>query len=95
MSYEPLEGWYTDPFERHEARWFSAGAPSKLVRDGGAESSDPPPDEPFRHPPTRVDESQPDNGDDLLRADSAEGDTFDNQKAVTTAFMTFDAYGSH
>jgi hypothetical protein len=34
MSKQPEEGWYTDPYERHEARWLSEGEPSKLVRDG-------------------------------------------------------------
>jgi hypothetical protein len=35
---EGEEGWYTDPFGRHEARWLSDGSPTKLVRDGDAES---------------------------------------------------------
>jgi hypothetical protein len=37
------EGWFPDPFGRHEQRWFSAGSPSALVRDGDTESADPPP----------------------------------------------------
>jgi hypothetical protein len=37
------QGWCTDPFGRHEARWFSGGDPTALVRDGGIESTDPPP----------------------------------------------------
>jgi hypothetical protein len=41
------EGWYIDPFGRHEARWISDGTPTALVRDGEAESQDPPPDEPI------------------------------------------------
>jgi hypothetical protein len=40
------EGWYTDPFGRHEARWMSKGVPTKLVRDGKEESYDDPPDSP-------------------------------------------------
>lgn len=35
-----LHGWHADPFGRHEARYFSAGCPTKLVRDGDAESYD-------------------------------------------------------
>jgi len=35
-----LHGWHPDPFGRHEARYFSAGRPTKLVRDGDAESYD-------------------------------------------------------
>jgi UDP:flavonoid glycosyltransferase YjiC (YdhE family) len=42
----PLEGWYTDPWERHEARWFSDGKPTNLVRDAGVEGDSPPPDDP-------------------------------------------------
>ena len=37
------QGWHADPFRLHEARYFSAGTPTKLVRDGDAESYDEPP----------------------------------------------------
>jgi len=38
-------GWHEDPCGIHEERWVSVdGAPTKLVRDGGHESYDPPPD---------------------------------------------------
>lgn len=40
------EGWYTDPWGRHEARWISQGVPTRLVRDGKIESYDDPPDAP-------------------------------------------------
>ena len=43
-SAEP-QGWYEDPFRLHEARYFSAGRPTKLVRDGRVESYDEPPGE--------------------------------------------------
>ncbi len=39
-------GWYVDPFGRHEARYFSAGKATPLVRDRGHESQDPPPSGP-------------------------------------------------
>ncbi|HEX4830128.1 MAG TPA: hypothetical protein VH478_03430 [Trebonia sp.] len=35
-----LQGWQPDPFGRHEARYFSAGQPTRLVRDGQAERYD-------------------------------------------------------
>jgi hypothetical protein len=38
-----LQGWHPDPFGLHELRYFSVGNPTKLVRDGGAESYDEPP----------------------------------------------------
>jgi hypothetical protein len=44
------EGWYADPFGRHEQRWFSAGTPTALVRDRGAESLDEPPPETAARP---------------------------------------------
>ncbi len=31
---EPLHGWWPDPTRRHEVRYFSQGAPTKLYRDG-------------------------------------------------------------
>jgi hypothetical protein len=42
MTGMDLQGWYADPFGRHEARYFSAGRPTKLVRDGQAEAFDEP-----------------------------------------------------
>ncbi len=35
------EGWYEDPSDRHDFRWFSQGAPTDLVRDGAVTSRDP------------------------------------------------------
>jgi hypothetical protein len=37
---QALEGWCTDPYGRHEARWMSQGTPTGLVKDGQAESFD-------------------------------------------------------
>jgi uncharacterized protein (TIGR00369 family) len=34
---EPLHGWWPDPTQRHEARYFSRGAPTKLYRDGSGD----------------------------------------------------------
>ncbi len=38
------QNWRIDPYGLHEARWFSQGFPTALVRDGAVESQDPPPD---------------------------------------------------
>jgi hypothetical protein len=38
-----LQGWHADPFAVHERRYFSAGRPTKLVRDGHVEAYDEPP----------------------------------------------------
>jgi hypothetical protein len=40
MGTGDLQGWHADPFKIHEARYFSGGQPTKLVRDGSAESYD-------------------------------------------------------
>lgn len=56
---QSMEGWYTDPYARHEARWMSRGTPTRLVRDGKFEGSDPVTDEPFKVNPVRVDVDGP------------------------------------
>ena len=45
MEHDPhnAQNWCLDPFGLHEARWFSNGIPTSLVRDSGIESQDPPP----------------------------------------------------
>jgi hypothetical protein len=75
------EGWYVDPFGSHEARWFSDGAPTVLVRDGGVESHDAPPSTTYEGELTPIDDDANGNADDLLRADSAEK-PFDPHDAV-------------
>jgi hypothetical protein len=44
VSGKVVQGWQSDPFGLHEARYISAaGQPTKLVRDRGVESYDEPP----------------------------------------------------
>ncbi len=45
MASEITQGWHDDPFRLHEQRYFSAGRPTKLVRDGKVECYDEPPAE--------------------------------------------------
>ena len=52
------QGWYLDPFERHEGRWFSAGKATSLVRDGSVESNDEPPHIELPHEPVPYPEQQ-------------------------------------
>jgi hypothetical protein len=67
------EGWFTDPYGRHEARWLSLGQPTKLVRDGDTESYDEVPTGPAVATPVRVEaEGSERGGSDLRRADDAE-----------------------
>jgi hypothetical protein len=69
MKPEELEGWCTDPFGRHDARWLSAGKPTKLVRDGEVESYDDPPDEEPTQEPRPIEEHVTVRGGaDLIRA---------------------------
>ena len=85
MDEDLIEGWFTDPFGRHEARWLSAGTPTRLVKDGDTEAYDDPPDE----PPTRVPERiAPAGGpDSTRRADDAERtEPFDPQQATRRAW---------
>jgi hypothetical protein len=88
---EELEGWYTDPYGRHEARWMSQGAATRLVRDGDVEGSDPVDNSPFTSPPVRIEGHPVTDGSDLLRADDAEREEpFDSEKAVRAAWDVFD-----
>jgi hypothetical protein len=66
------EGWYRDPYGRHDDRWFSDGRPTRLVRDRGTESSDEPPPGDPPLPLVPVTEVQDSDGSDLKRADEAE-----------------------
>ena len=86
-----MEGWYTDPFKRHEARWISQGNPTSLVRDGTVEGSDPVAEGPIRVAPVRIEVDGPHDGTDMRRAGDAErGGSFDPGAANREAFDTFD-----
>jgi len=72
MTITITEGWCTDPFELHEARWISAGTPTKLVRDGAIESYEPVPTSLATAAPIPLHAlAGAANGADLLRSDRA------------------------
>jgi hypothetical protein len=72
--HEEEEGWFTDPFGLHEARWLSFGKPTKLVRDGAVESYDEPPAEDPPNVPVRIEpEVEANDGADLIRAGEQSG----------------------
>jgi hypothetical protein len=79
------EGWYRDPYLVHEDRWFSAGLPTKLVRDGGVEDYDPPPVGPPTVELVEVRPNQPADGSDLRRADDASTPAVYDPKAAFRA----------
>lgn len=83
------EGWYVDPYGLHEARWISDGAPTTLVRDGGLETQDPPPDTPPPVPSELLAETDLTDGDDLRRADSAETTSLDPDAEKDAAWLGF------
>jgi hypothetical protein len=85
------EGWYVDPFGRHEARWISDGSPTALVRDGRVESKDPPPDVPYSGTLEELPEDSRSDGDDLRRADEAESS--DSESDVWSVVNALDHTG--
>jgi hypothetical protein len=89
------QGWYRDPYRVHEDRYFSDGQPTKLVRDGGAESYDPPPPGPAEVELVEVAQSPPADNSDLRRADerSAGPGVYDKKAAFWAALDSVAAYG--
>jgi len=59
MATGDLQGWYSDPFGQHDKRYFSAGRPTKLVRDGDIDGFSEPPAENWIPTHDMVAESQP------------------------------------
>jgi len=92
---EREEGWYTDPFGRHEARWMSDGTPTKLVRDDGVESYDDPPDEEPSLTPTMVQDEQLADGQDLLRAGGSGTGGESLTERMSEAAQFGSTWGSH
>ncbi|SRR5271156_4288012 len=69
------EGWFTDPYGRHDARWLSQGTPTSLVRDGTTEGNDPPPEEKPQFEPQPIEvESDVSASEEMRRADDWQAD---------------------
>ncbi|MGP0029718.1 MAG: hypothetical protein ACLPVF_04345 [Acidimicrobiales bacterium] len=94
MEVDREEGWYTDPFGRHEARWLSNGAPTKLVRDAGQESYDDPPDEAPSLVPEVI-ESAPASGDNYYRPDDQNPEGLSLDQRIAEAAEYGATWGSH
>jgi hypothetical protein len=82
------EGWYADPFGVHEARWFSDGRPTALVRDADTEGHDDPPSGTLSGSLTPIDDGGSPGPEGMRRADEADG-TYDPDKGVRAVW---DAY---
>ena len=89
-------GWFRDPYHLHEDRYFSEGNPTKLVRDSGLESFDPPPDIPMPEEPVRTASHAKESGSsDMRRADDAEREApYDRRTACQKATSLFVRFGS-
>jgi len=77
MKPHEAQGWYHDPYGQHEDRYFSAGQPTKLVRDAGQESYQEPPAQLYDpaelvQAASELDGDDGFDGSDLRRADEAE-----------------------
>lgn len=79
------QGWYQDPFRRHEHRWFSEGRATSLVRDGEAESDDVLPTEEYDGPLVAAEAAELADGGDLLRADERADDRASRRSLVQAA----------
>lgn len=90
MEPEGDEGWFTDPYGLHEARWMSMGRPTKLVRDGEVESYEEPPDSPPSHPAIAI-EPAPGSASpaDTLRADGCDPDVMPTIAEIDNAETSF------
>jgi hypothetical protein len=89
-------GWFRDPYHLHEFRYFSEGNPTKLVRDAGLESFDPPPDIPMPEAPIPApSHAGQSGGADMRRADDAEREgPYDRRAACDKATSAFVRLGS-
>lgn len=89
------QGWYRDPYCVHEDRYFSDGQPTKLVRDGSAESYDPPPPGPPPIELVEAEHSQLADSSELRRADdpSAGPPVYDKKAAFWSALDSVAVYG--
>jgi hypothetical protein len=88
------EGWYTDPYARHQQRWMSDGTPTSLVRDDGTTARDEPPSGPYVHEPEPIDEPPAADGADLRRADEAESVDMSVSPGDSVRAVLNDPYGA-
>lgn len=80
------EVWHTDPYRLHEARCFSDGTPTLLVRDARGTSKDSPPNIPYLDQPEPVPQKASSAADDIRRAEDGKLDNDRVQDATWTSF---------
>jgi hypothetical protein len=86
------QGWYRDPYLMHDDRYFSDGQPTKLVRDAGAESYDPPPSGPPKVELVEVPHTEARDGNDLCGADDRSAGATDDNTAPFRAVLESEFY---
>ena len=93
MTTSLAQGWYRDPYGRHQDRYFSAGTATKLVRDGDREAYDTPPNRPLPEgdliSANDLDAERRDEAD-MRRADDASTKPYDPVEARRAALDVFD-----
>jgi hypothetical protein len=87
MTDSDAEGWFIDPFGRHEQRWISDGRPTTLVRDGGVEGHDDPPDRRVHGEMVRAPFSGIGTPADVLRADDQDLQPLPTRKDFMDALL--------
>jgi hypothetical protein len=84
MTRPQIEGWYLDPFNVYELRWFSDGTPTSLVSDAGAESRGDPPSTTYSGELEPVPE-RPSDASEVLTA-SEDADRIDVGEKIVEVF---------
>jgi len=83
------EGWCTDPYGQHDARWLSNGRPTTLVRDGLLESFDLLPEGPALLDPVPISwGTATPHGQDLLRSDQPGPSAQDELRQAANGMLT-------
>jgi hypothetical protein len=89
VTLNTAEGWCTDPYGQHDARWLSGGTPTALVRDGALESFDLLPDGPAVREPTPISwGTATPHGVDLLRSDQPRPSAKDELRQAANGMLT-------
>ena len=87
------EGWYQDPFHIHDARRFSDGRPTALVRDGVSETNDPPPVAEYAGPLADLVVDLAVGGSALARSDDPRATPYERSDGIRAAIDSFGYIG--
>jgi hypothetical protein len=86
-----MEGWYSDPYDGHEARWISHRTPTSLVRDKTIEGKDPVARRSFSINPVSLEGTSPKDANWCSLADVSDQEVgYDPKEAIWTAWDLYD-----